>query len=75
MLNISGKNIELTRGDTGYVDFVPINADKTEYTIVEGDKVYFRAKAETVLEKQCVAEVGSSIATVCFTPADRKSVV
>lgn len=70
MLKISGNNIELTRGDAGYIDFVPVNADGTEYIIGSGDKVYFRLQADSVITKECLAEVGSSFATLALAPAD-----
>ena len=57
MLNISGNNIELTRGDTAYIDFVPVNADGSEHVIVSGDNAYFRLQGDSVVTIPCIAEV------------------
>lgn len=70
MLRISGNNIEITRGDTEYIDFVPVNADGTEYVISAGDKAYFRVQADSVITKECIAEVGSAFVTLALRPAD-----
>lgn len=70
MLKISGNNIELTRGDAGYIDFVPVNADGTEYIIGAGDKAYFRLQADSVITKECIAEVGSAFVTLALEPSD-----
>ena len=66
MLNISGNNIELTRGDTAYIDFVPVNADGSEYVIASGDHAYFRLQGDSVITIPCIAEVGSAFVTLAL---------
>lgn len=70
MLKISGNNIELTRGDTAYIEFIPVNADGSDYTIVSGDHAYFRLQGNSVITIPCIAYEGSSIVTLALQQSD-----
>ena len=55
MLQITGKTILLTRGDTAYITFVPRIIESGEpRALVDGDRVVFRLKSsKTLVEIQC----------------------
>lgn len=61
MLNVLGKKIHLTRGDTAYINVVLKDNLGNGYVPAEGDKVYFRLKKNIykeslILEKEISAE-------------------
>ena len=44
MLNVLGKKIYLTRGDTAYIDVSIKDSSGNDYEPAQGDKIYFRLK-------------------------------
>ena len=61
MLNVLGKKIHLTRGDTGYIEVSLKDNTGNGYVPAEGDKLYFRVKkniyqSSQILEKEISAE-------------------
>ena len=72
MLNIDRNlNITLTRADTAYIDVSVLkNADGTDYTYEDGDAVYFRLKADSMLEKQLGIDFENNKSTLTLNPND-----
>ena len=61
MLNVLGKKIHLTRGDTAYISVSLKDNNGNDYIPAEGDKLYFRLKKNIckdsqILEKEISAE-------------------
>lgn len=61
MLNVLGKKIHLTRGDTGYIEVSLKDNFGNDYVPSEGDKLYFRLKkniyqSSLIVEKEISAE-------------------
>ena len=57
MLNVLGKKIYLTRGDTAYLDVSIKDSSGNDYEPAQGDKIYFRLKKsiykdELLVEKE-----------------------
>ena len=72
MLDIDrNQNITLTRGDTAYIDIVELrNRDGAIYDLVAGDRIFFRLKANSVIEKELDIDLPNSKASLHILPAD-----
>lgn len=65
------QNIKLTRGDTAYIDIVELrNRDGAIYELVEGDRVFFRLKAGTIIAKELDIDLLNSRASLHILPTD-----
>ncbi len=71
MLNVLGKKIHITRGDTAYIDVSLEDISGNDYEPVQGDKLYFRLK-ESVYKKELLVEKEINIDTLVLeiTPED-----
>jgi len=73
MVNISGKNIYLTRGDSVGLQIVIKYSDDTLYELEEGDRVIFGAKEDYDDENYVIKkELGSDLVLV-IDPEDTAS--
>lgn len=64
-------NITLTRGDTAFIDITELrNQDGDIYQLLEGDKIYFRIKAATVIEKELDIDLLNNTANLHIIPSD-----
>lgn len=72
MLEIDrNQNITLTRGDTAYIDVTGFqNNDGESYTLIDGDKVYFRLGTNPILEKELTLDLINNKAVLHLVPAD-----
>ena len=72
MLDIDrNQNITLTRGDTAYIDVTGFkNYYDEAYTLVDGDKVYFRLGTNPVLEKELEINFSNNTALLHLEPSD-----
>lgn len=83
MLKVTGKNIYLTRADSGTIQVIP--KTKTEegeyqpYILQEGDRIIFRLKYkaddsyEVICEKECEIDLESNKAILHLVPEDTKT--
>lgn len=73
MLKIAPNNrdIEMTRGDTAYLQAVPYLDDgKTLYELQEGDNVILRIKSRPIFEKAADIDFENNTATITLVPED-----
>lgn len=74
MLNVLGKKIYLTRGDSAYIGVSLADISGNEYEPVQGDKLYFRLK-KNVYKKELLIEKEINIETLVLeiTPEDTET--
>jgi len=75
MLDIDrNQNITLTRGDTAYIDVTEFrNNDGESYTLIDGDKVYFRLGTNPPIEKELTLDLINNKAVLHLVPADTEN--
>ena len=71
MLNVLGKKIHLTRGDTAYIKVSLKDNLGNDYIPAEGDKLYFRLKKNIYKESQILEkEIGIEALVLEIIPED-----
>ncbi len=62
MLSISGNNISITRGDSGYITINLTKSDGTEYTMTEADQLVLSVKKSNspMILVRCEGDVASN---------------
>lgn len=71
MLNVLGKKIHLTRGDTAYIKVSLKDNFGNDYIPAQGDKLYFRLKKSIYKESQIVEkEIGIETLVLEIVPED-----
>ena len=77
MLKIDKQDITLTRGDTAYLQFIPVIADDdgdpVDYKLIEGDSVVFRLKTDKIIfSKECIIDTENNTSILTLTEDDTK---
>lgn len=72
MIEINKQEITLTKGDSGFIRFIPKYDDGTLYVLQPSDTMIFRIKLreKTIFEKECMIETTDNIARLLLEPAD-----
>lgn len=75
MIQIEKQDIFLTKGDSGFIRFIPRYEDKSLYIIQLSDRFVFRVKIRdnTVLEKELLIETTDNIARLLLEPEDTEN--
>lgn len=75
MIIINKQEITLTKGDSGFIRFIPIYDDKSLYELQPSDRVVFRLKLRetTVFEKDCSIEPTDNLARLLLEPSDTEN--
>lgn len=75
MIEINKQEITLTRGDSGFIRFIPKYDDGTLYQLQLSDRMIFRLKLRevTIFEKECSIETIDNIARLLLEPADTEN--
>lgn len=76
MLKITGKQIELTRGDTAFIILRPIIKQSGEQRrLLETDRIIFRLKTrQTMVEIPCVINTEDNTATLTIEEEDTAAI-
>lgn len=73
MLNVLGKKIHLTRGDTAYLSVELKDKTGNDYIPAEGDKLYFRLKKSIYNDSQILEkEISAETSVLELIPEDTK---
>lgn len=80
MIEVDGKDIYMTRGDSGVIQVIPkvkdANNERVRYTFEDGDRVIFRLKLKAedssalLCEKECIIDLENNKAFLKLVPAD-----
>lgn len=80
MLEVDGKDIYMTRGDSGVIQVIPkvkdANNERVCYTFEDGDRVIFRLKLKAedssaiICEKDCIIDLENNKAFLKLVPED-----
>ena len=75
MIEINKQEITLTKGDSGFIRFIPIYDDKSLYELQLSDRMVFRLKLReaTVFEKDCSIEPTDNLARLLLEPSDTEN--